>query len=59
MNSPNTVGELDAKIRALQAQREAGLVSSEEAHLETVKRLYKLSRPGFRAISNQLEYEML
>ena len=39
MTTPKTVDELDAEIRALQAQREAALVASKEADLETVKRL--------------------
>jgi len=39
MNQPKTVDELDAAIKELQAQREAALVSSKEADLETVKRL--------------------
>ena len=47
MNSPPTVEELDAEIRALQAQREAALVASKEADLETVKRLCR--QHGFTA----------
>ena len=39
INSPKTVDELDAEIKALLAQREAALVASKEADLETVKRL--------------------
>jgi len=41
LKPPKTVEELDAEIRALQAQREAALVASKEADLETVKRLCK------------------
>jgi hypothetical protein len=41
MNQPKTVDELDAEIKALLAQREAALVASKEADLETVKRLRK------------------
>jgi transposase-like protein len=47
MNSPKSVDQLDAEIRALQAQREAALVASKEADLETVKRLCK--QHGFTA----------
>jgi transposase-like protein len=47
MTTPKTVDELDAEIRALQAQREAALVASKEADLETVKRLCK--QHGFTA----------
>jgi transposase-like protein len=47
MNQPKTVDELDAEIRALQAQREAALVASKEADLETVKRLCR--QHGFTA----------
>jgi hypothetical protein len=39
MNLPKTVDQLDAEIKALLAQREAALVASKEADLETVKRL--------------------
>jgi len=41
MNSQKTVDQLDAEIKALLAQREAALVASKEADLETVKRLCK------------------
>ena len=47
MNQTKTVDELDAEIRALLAQREAALVASKEADLETVKRLCK--QHGFTA----------
>jgi hypothetical protein len=47
MNSPPTVDELDAAIKELQTQREAALVASKEADLETVKRLCK--QHGFTA----------
>ena len=47
MTTPKTVDELDAEIRALQAQREAALVASKEADLETVKRLCR--QHGFTA----------
>jgi len=47
MNSPKTVEELDAEIKALLAQREAALVASKEADLETVKRLWR--QHGFTA----------
>jgi len=47
MSSSKSVDELDAEIRALQAQREAALVASKEADLETVKRLCK--QHGFTA----------
>ena len=47
MNSPKTVDQLDAEIKALLAQREAALVASKEADLETVKRLCK--QHGFTA----------
>jgi hypothetical protein len=47
MNQPKTVDELDAEIKALLAQREAALVASKEADLETVKRLCK--QHGFTA----------
>ena len=39
MSSAKTVDQLDAEIKALLAQREAALVASKEADLETVKRL--------------------
>ena len=45
--SPKTVDQLDAEIKALLAQREAALVASKEADLETVKRLCK--QHGFTA----------
>jgi hypothetical protein len=41
MSSAKTVDELDAEIKGLLAQREAALVTSKEADLETVKRLCK------------------
>jgi hypothetical protein len=41
MSQPLTVEDLDAEINALLAQREAALVASKEADLETVKRLCK------------------
>ena len=47
MNTAKTVDELDAEIKALLAQREAALVASKEADLETVKRLCK--QHGFTA----------
>jgi transposase-like protein len=47
VNQTKTVDELDAEIRALQAQREAALVASKEADLETVKRLCR--QHGFTA----------
>ena len=47
MSSPKTVDQLDAEIKALLAQREAALVASKEADLETVKRLCK--QHGFTA----------
>ena len=47
MNSPKTVDQLDAEIKALLAEREAALVASKEADLETVKRLCK--QHGFTA----------
>jgi len=47
MTTPKTVDELDAEIKALLAQREAALVASKEADLETVKRLCK--QHGFTA----------
>ena len=39
MSSSKTVDQLDAEIKALLAQREAALVASKEADLETAKRL--------------------
>jgi len=39
MSNSKTVDELDAEIKELLAQREAALVASKEADLETVKRL--------------------
>ena len=45
--TPKSVDELDAEIKALLAQREAALVASKEADLETVKRLCK--QHGFTA----------
>ena len=47
MNQTKTVDELDAAIKALLAQREAALVASKEADLETVKRLCR--QHGFTA----------
>ena len=47
MSSSKTVDQLDAEIKALLAQREAALVASKEADLETVKRLCK--QHGFTA----------
>ena len=47
MNQPKTVDQLDAEIKSLLAQREAALVASKEADLETVKRLCK--QHGFTA----------
>ena len=47
MSSPKTVDELDAEIKALLAEREAALVASKEADLETVKRLCR--QHGFTA----------
>ena len=47
MSAVKTVDELDAEIKALLAQREAALVASKEADLETVKRLCK--QHGFTA----------
>jgi len=47
MTTPKTVDQLDAEIKALLAQREAALVASKEADLETVKRLCK--QHGFTA----------
>jgi len=47
MSAVKTVDQLDAEIKALLAQREAALVSSKEADLETVKRLCK--QHGFTA----------
>jgi hypothetical protein len=47
MSSSKTVDQLDAEINALLAQREAALVASKEADLETVKRLCK--QHGFTA----------
>ena len=47
MNTPKTVDELDAAIKALQEQREAALKASKESDLETVKRLCK--QHGFTA----------
>jgi hypothetical protein len=47
MTTQKTVDELDAEIKALLAQREAALVASKEADLETVKRLCK--QHGFTA----------
>jgi len=47
MSSPKTVDQLDAEIKALLAQREAALVASKEADLETVKRLCR--QHGFTA----------
>ena len=47
MNPPKTVDELDAAIKELQTQREAALVASKEADLETVKRLCR--QHGFTA----------
>jgi len=47
MSAVKTVEELDAEIKALLAQREAALVASKEADLETVKRLCK--QHGFTA----------
>ena len=47
MSTSKTVDELDAEIKALQVQREAALVASKEADLETVKRLCK--QHGFTA----------
>jgi hypothetical protein len=41
MTTQKTVDQLDAEIRAQQAQREAALVASKEADLETVKRQCK------------------
>jgi len=41
MSSPKTVDQLDAETKTLLAQREAALVASKEADLETVKRLLK------------------
>jgi hypothetical protein len=47
MSAVKTVDQLDAEIKALLAQREAALVASKEADLETVKRLCK--QHGFTA----------
>jgi transposase-like protein len=47
MSSSKTVDQLDAEIKALLAQREAALVASKEADLETVKRLCR--QHGFTA----------
>ena len=47
MSSSKSVEELDAAIKELQTQREAALVASKEADLETVKRLCK--QHGFTA----------
>ena len=47
MSPVKTVDELDAEIKALLEQREAALVASKEADLETVKRLCK--QHGFTA----------
>ena len=47
MNQTKTVDELDAAIKALLAEREAALVASKEADLETVKRLCR--QHGFTA----------
>ena len=41
MSAVKTVDELDAEIRALQAQREAALAASKNKDLETVRRLCK------------------
>jgi glycerate-2-kinase len=47
MNPTKTVDELDAAIKVLLAEREAALVASKEADLETVKRLCR--QHGFTA----------
>jgi len=47
MSAVKSVDQLDAEIKALLAQREAALVASKEADLETVKRLCK--QHGFTA----------
>jgi len=47
MSSPKTVVELDAEIKALQAQRDEALKASKDADLETVKQLCK--QHGFTA----------
>jgi hypothetical protein len=47
MNTPKTVEELDADIKALLAQRDEALKASKDADLETVKRLCK--QHGFTA----------
>ena len=47
MNSPKTVDELDAEIKALLVQRDEALKASKDADLETVKRLCK--QHGFTA----------
>ena len=47
MSAVKTVDQLDAEIKALLAQREAALVASKEADLETVKRLCR--QHGFTA----------
>ena len=41
MNTPKTVEELDTEIKALQEQREAALVASKKADLETIKCLFR------------------
>ena len=47
MNSPPTVDQLDAEIKALQVQRDEALKASKDADLATVKRLCK--QHGFTA----------